>query len=200
MQYPSENASLKKVFFNHTDNCIRLSRMQMRILCVANMTDLFLRSHTKEALIVEGDKGKISGLMYRTEYVKLCNDYIDSNVCKRYYQEVEMLDLEKFGEELKSVYKSRVSSLLRLYRSDDFSPKRLFYPVPGSDSASKTMVSGYNAYVRSRLQKLSWGLPTLNPTVKFHKEILKVRPVICKKGTPSIGLGFVIKYALEKIW
>uniref|UniRef100_T1H5B5 Uncharacterized protein n=1 Tax=Megaselia scalaris TaxID=36166 RepID=T1H5B5_MEGSC len=199
IQYPSENVSLKKVFFKHTDNCNRLSRMQMRILCVANLADLFLKSHAKVALIVEGDKGKISGLMYRSEYVRLCNDYIESNVCKQYYQEVEMLDLEKFGEELKSVYKSRVSNLLRLYRSDDYMPKRLFYPAPGSDTTSRTLVSGYNAYVRSRLQRLSWGLPTLNPTVKFRKEVLKVRPVICKKGTPSIGLGFIIKYALEKI-
>lgn len=61
------------------------------------------------------------------------------------------------------------------------------------------VLDGMNSYVYGLLSNVSWGMPNFRPVIKFHKDPIKLRPVICKRATPSIKVGEVIRYALSKL-
>lgn len=77
----SENYDLHRAFLIHLGNNRRVSRMDIPLFYMANMTDMYLKSHAKNELVIKGDKGKISGLMYRQFYVDLCKAFIEENRC-----------------------------------------------------------------------------------------------------------------------
>lgn len=63
----------------------------------------------------------------------------------------------------------------------------------------KCTLRGMNAYVIKALSTVTWAFPHFCPRVKFHKDPVAVRPVISKRGSPSITLGKVIISCLSKI-
>lgn len=61
------------------------------------------------------------------------------------------------------------------------------------------VVKGMNSYFSGTLSRANWGMPSLNPSVKYHKDPIKVRPIVCKRGTPSITVGYAVRYVLDKL-
>lgn len=62
----------------------------------------------------------------------------------------------------------------------------------------KILHSG-NRKVGYTLKNICLGMPRFRPTIKLHKDPRKVRPVISKRGTPSITIGRVIRKAFENV-
>lgn len=93
------------------------------------------------------------------------------------------------------------SSLLKTYFQPDDLPNLLYLVSPNHQSGiQKERILGRNMSVANMLRNhLLWGMPTFHPTVKYHKTPLKLRPIISKRGTPSIAIGSVIKDALKLI-
>lgn len=78
--------------------------------------------------------------------------------------------------------------------------KKLFLmPSTGLTSREISVIEGMNAYVFGKLSAISWGMPNFRPVIKYHKDPIKLRPVICKRNTPSINVGEAVCYALSKI-
>lgn len=76
----------------------------------------------------------------------------------------------------------------------------VFLPVPGVGGSSyEAVVRGLNQYVYECLNGCAWGFPSFRPSIKYHKDPLKLRPIVCKRGTPSIGVGNAIRYVVSKV-
>lgn len=67
---------LKHHYKKHTANNELVSKMAWRVMRATTVTADFLQHQQKNAIIVEGDKGKVVGFIYRQHYTELLNKFI----------------------------------------------------------------------------------------------------------------------------
>lgn len=67
--------------------------------------------------------------------------------------------------------------------------------MPNGVFTTRIYIIFINMLVVNQLRSVVWGVPTFGPTVKLHKDPW----MICKRGTPSISVGEVIRSALDHI-
>lgn len=82
-----EHEDLLQDFNNHVgeDNIVNI--MDQHLLKLAQRTNQFLLKNRKEVCLVEGDKGKVVGLMKRNEFVKLCDEFVKLGMVNDRYVE-----------------------------------------------------------------------------------------------------------------
>lgn len=199
LRYPTEHESLKAKFNVHVGDDNQVSRMSRKILIDAHLTDEFLRRHHRHAVLVEGDKGKVVGLMPRRHLIKLIEDFITEGLSCGRFKEFLLADEASYLTSVEQVYRSAISSFDRLYHRGASSGSFLFVCLPGSTANQYKEITSLNSYVRSLLVNVCWSVPTFRPTIKFHKDPVKIRPVISKRDTPSISVGKVVRLALERV-
>lgn len=187
---------LKKLYEEHVGDCHYVSQMDSYLLRLANETNTFLRSHSDTVSLVEGDKGKIFGLMYRPSFAALSDGFINAGVAKGQYCEFQVESESSFLDEVEAKYKVQVVGFCSSLYDKKYSNQKLFLPLPKKLSAS---VFSMNLYVRNTLTRVAWKVPVFRPTLKVHKKPHSIRPIISKRHTPSILVGKVIRTALGLI-
>lgn len=195
--YGGEACPLLLAYKEHTSDSIKLNRMERSILHVVSQAMALLKRVRKIALIALGDKGKKVGLVYKFDYMRLCNDYINTALMTCMYEELHIKDISKFIQEVRSGF-HRNFDIIRLRNFRQY-PYDCLYIANMSES-NMGLIEGLNKQVVYLLSRIEWRCPSFSPTLKFHKDPLALRPVISKCGGPSIALGRVIKMALERIW
>lgn len=196
--YKIGQVDLSSAFQEHMGDDNRVFKRDLRVFSLAYITDKFLQKHKKTVILVEGDKGKKIGLMYRDGFMSLCDKYISDNVKKGNYVEFSIEDEATYISEIRKQYEEIVAPYLLEYSCDEMRVKRIFIPDINK-LLSNSHIKGCNAFIRANLRRVEWKIPVLQPTIKFHKDPVKIRPVICKRGTPSISVGKVIKFTIEQI-
>lgn len=199
VRYKSEHDSLRAKFDQHVGDSNLVTRMSRKILIDAYTTDKFLRQHNRHAALVEGDKGKVVGLMSRVQLVSLIEDFINEGLACGRYRLFSLADEASFLQSVEKLYLGAITPFNRLQHGASSFSGFLFLILPDSTAVQRKEIISLNAYVRSILTHVSWAVPTFRPSIKFHKEPVKIRPVISKRGTPSISVGKVIRLALERV-
>lgn len=197
VSYKIGQDELLRVYNEHMGDNHPIKEKDLRVFSSAYEINLFLRTNRKDVILVEGDKGKKYGLLYRHKFQNLCNNYITENVESGTYVEFYVEEEMVYLSELKRKYAAIIAPYLLEYSSEDIKVKKIF--VQDNQQLGSMRLKGYNAYVRRTLRRVEWKIPILQPTIKFHKDPVKIRPVICKRGTPSISVGKVIKFTIEKL-
>lgn len=117
-----------------------------------------------------------------------------------HYAEVFPPNASEFVASLKVRFLSDVGDLRAASLCKESFDGCLYLPRGDSlDAPYYSLLRGRNAKVADVLDKLRWGMPNFRPTIKYHKDPLKLRPVICKRGTPSIGVGKLINSVLKEV-
>lgn len=195
-----EHEELKAAYIGHVGDRNVVTRMDQYILHLASVTNSFLKRE-RSITLVEGDKGKVMGLMYREQFAAMIDEFIDTALAEGRYVEFIVGVEEEYLAGIKVRYEGLIAPLVASKYSDEFGSMRLFM----SSSAPMTAralddLDRMNQFVLRSLSHAVFGIPVFRPSVKFHKSPLKLRPVISKRNTPSISVGKVICYALSKIW
>lgn len=198
IRYNFEHVELKNLFLQHIGDNYHISRQCRKLLSIAAETHEFLKQHKNETILVEGDKGKKIGLMWRDQFADLSDNFILDGIKSGQYIEHNPDDVSSFLSTTQTTYKNNVSTFI----SSMYHPNHvnLFYISKANPTPHESkFIQGMNAYVKRTLTKVEWNVPIYRPTLKLHKDPLKVRPVICKRHTPSISVGKVIRFVLGKI-
>lgn len=120
--------------------------------------------------------------------------------CLGMYVEVFPINELTLVSQARQQYEALLSSLLSTDSGPESSISQLYVSSNCRGSARYSgILSGLNAKVRFDLSKKAWGVPHFRPTIKCHKDPRQLRPVICKRGTPSICVGEVIEGVFKKI-
>lgn len=193
--YEGKESSLSKAYAVHSGSNVKLSLIERSMLSMAHQTTLFLQSLRESAIIVNGDKGKKVGLVYRSDYSRLCKVFLDGALSSGMYVEINVEDEGAFLQQVVEQYNRDADIVIMRNRSI----KGSCLYVPGLRSINEERLDGLNKQVSYILSKIKWRFPSFSPTLKFHKSPLVLRPVISKFDGPSISLGLVIKAALEAV-
>lgn len=79
-------AALKQSYQTHAGGDYYVRRKSRFMLALASAAGEFLAEHSTRALIVEGDKGKRGGLMYRADFARLTDAFINDGIsCGEYF-------------------------------------------------------------------------------------------------------------------
>lgn len=197
MRLSAVNHSLRSDFDAHCGDSYFVSAMDRHILKLASITSTFLHQHRKEAALVEGDKGKIMGLLPRPMFQQLCDEFIADGVSEGRYVLSTLGTEEEVLAMLVRKYNFAVAPLLVNPAENGF--LRLFMPAYQLTPVRSYDIIRMNSYVRHQLSRINWKIPIFRPSIKYHKFPLKLRPIVSKRDTPSIPVGRVILFALKKI-
>lgn len=116
------------------------------------------------------------------------------------YVEFNPSSIEAYVEGLKQQYKEFLRGMALPPVGAGNTSSVVFTLCPHNQSMTDAeMVKGMNTYIFCTLSRANWGVPSSNPSVKYHKDPIKVRPIVCKRGTPSIAVGYAVRYVLEKL-
>lgn len=200
IRYHFEHEELLRAYNEHVGDRYYVKSKSKGFLLAAYETNKFLKDHHTGYAFVEGDKGKVVGLLPRKLFIELCDGFIQSGLASGNYKEFVIADEASFLVSVKDIYMDFIAPLNRLHHKRSFQGEFLFVPSPHAYTpATLKELQKMNAYVRGSLLRANWKVPVFRPTLKFHKNPLKVRPVISKRDTPSIVVGRVIRYALNQI-
>lgn len=191
--------TLRKAFNLHTADISHTRKIDQYLLFLARSTSIFLKRHQKNVVLVEGDKGKIVGLMPRAEFVDLCENYIMDGLTTGRYVSSIWIDEDDVISNQKELFYPAVKPFQGYF---DLKSKklRLFMPI-----SRQIIIEDYkairrmNVFVSSAIGRAIWGVPIFRPSVKYHKTPAKLRPIVSKRHTPSIAIGKAILFALKKI-
>lgn len=164
-----------------------VSRAEQRILYQANAVEEYLQCHP-EIMVVEGDKGKKTGLIDRGEFDKMCLAFLFKGVRSGQYKYHASLHLPTYLDASRKNYMDLIGSYCM-----DGGCKRLY--LPSYDDLTD-IADGRNRRVYQVLKRAEWKVPTFIPSVKYHKTPLAIRPVVSKKGSASVSVGIIISEAL----
>lgn len=167
-----------------------VSRADQRMLFAAQAVEEFLQLHP-DIMVVDGDKGKKTGLIYRNEFDTMCMGFLRNGVTSGQYVFHAQLRLDVYMAKLRAMYVDFIAKF------NMYSGTRHLYM--GLTSAQESIAAGRNAEVYHVLSSVEWVVPKFIPTVKYHKTPLTIRPVISKKGSASMSVGKVIVRALEQM-
>lgn len=199
IELPAMHRLLKKAYNLHVADIPSLRRVDRHLLHLASTTSTFLKRHEKEVILVEGDKGKLVGLVKRAEFTTLCNNYVQDGVkTGRYVKSIWVDDTDVLTNQ-KKLLEPVISHFLGYFpvKSDRLC---LFMPVTRRvKKKNLDDISRMNQYVASILRRINWKVPVFRPSLKFHKTPAKLRPIVSKRETPSIPIGKAILFALKKI-
>ena len=211
-----EQRELNAAFRMHCTDEFKVSRSDRRVLCALNELSYFLFKHSSELIVVEGDKGKLTGLVHPSVYASMCREYIDESIRKGLYKLVGVHDRTVLGsrvpislaQSFRSVFNHRLHRLMNVEGKDTYGVKKgihkqeglLFHVSPDECTERERLsIKVLNKRVMYWLTHCGWQMPSFRPTLKFHKDPIKLRPVVSKRFSPSIGLGKAIKLALDQI-
>lgn len=135
---------------------------------------MFLQGLRKSAIIVNGDKGKKVGLVYKTDYSKLCETFLTGAMSTGMYVELYLEDESAFLQQIVKQYNSS-SDIVNLRNR---SSKGSCLYVSGLRPCNEERLVGLNKQVSYTLSKIKWRFPSFSPTLKFHKSPIVLRPVI----------------------
>lgn len=191
--------TLRQAFNKHTTDIEHTRRIDKHLLSLAHSTSLFLKRHQKTVVLVEGDKGKLVGLVERPEFVILCNKYVQDGVSTGRYVKSSWVDDNDVFTNQKKLLEPIISHFLGNF---PIKPKGLCLFMPVNRRVRRKYleeISRMNKYVASLLRRINWKVPVFRPSLKFHKTPAKLRPIVSKRFTPSIQIGKAILFALKKI-
>lgn len=116
------------------------------------------------------------------------------------YEEFFITSEEAFIATVQARYREKILLLSRAQASNRNMLDYLYLPSPlGFGVSYFKSLYKRNESVSYWLNGVSWRMPSLRPTAKFHKDPWKIRPVISKRFSPSIPLGKIIKKAFRRI-
>lgn len=203
-KYPCMNVAavhriLREHYTAHCGDSYHVNAMDRHLLTLASITSTFLHRHRKVAALVEGDKGKVMGLLPRITFQKLCDDFISEGVSEGRYVYSTFTTEDELIDAQRKRYDRVVLPLLVYPKGEGqlllFMPSK---PVLSSSEAVREL-NRMNTFVRQKLNRVCWMIPVFRPSIKYHKVPLKLRPIVSKRNTPSIRVGKVILLTLSKV-
>lgn len=191
---------LRSEYLKHLGEGDHLSFNDIHMLLDGMATNRFLSSNYKHVLVVEADKGKKMCLVYRSQYAKLCDAFLDKGVRDLRYKRVFIENESTFIKQVQDLYLTMVSCYTCSIYDLTYEDRRLFRVLPNESNRSHIEeVERMNTYTGRLLRNLKWNFPVFLPSLKIKPSELKIRPLMRKRNTPSIGVGNAINYTLEKI-
>lgn len=178
---------LKYVHKESMGSVRQFRRRELRVMYQAQAVEEYLCTHPS-VMVVDGDKGKKTGLIERSEFDKMCLKFLSKGVSSGQYKSYSSLCLETYLGSSRAHYMCIVNSY-----NPSSGMKRLYLP---SCKDSEKLADGRNLRVYHVLKKAEWVVPTFIPSVKYHKTPLAIRPVVSKKGSASMSVGVIVSEAL----
>lgn len=137
--------------------------------------------------------------MPRVQLIDLIHNFIDDGLSCGRCREFLLANGTTFLSSMKPIYLDVIAPFNRLTHSGSSFDDFLYIAYRDSTASEFKNIISLNSYARSLLVSVDWAMPSFRPTIKFHKDPVKIRPVISKRGTPSIDVWKVVRFALERI-
>ena len=194
---------LRTLFLAHYTDDLTLTTRQRELLAgLYDMSD-FLAKHRRTFSIVEGDKGKLIGLMTNAALSELCWDFLKRGLSKGMYANAGETLTESSPKLMKEMTSSMNDLVFGVIHSVCGRNQGTLYVSPtfihGRSDKAGSHTKRFNEETDYFLTNIEFRFPSFRPTIKYHKDPVQVRPVISKCGSISIGVGTVIKRALERL-
>lgn len=156
-----------------------------------------LQHNLKRYCYIDGDKGKISGITTTNTVRKLVKSFLSTAELEGRYIRLTRKKERRVDHMHLMAVKHINKHILRKIRTNGIYSQS---NRPGALEAEKVhTLNTYISFLAKDIPIDKIRTPILKPTIKFHKEIESIRPIVSKWKTPSITLGKIINRIILRL-